>query len=154
MLIYKLFYQAHTDGHTSYSHITYMCQTTCILTQMHSLITFSLRHTDYSHSHSDTQHRQLPYSLKTHRLLYSYTDYSQSHTDYSHSHTDTQTTPILTQDTQTTPILTLTHTDWSHYHTAPRASHLSFLKVNAQEKCQCRASNWVPGGSGVWLGKA
>ena len=38
--------------------------------------------------------------------------------------------------------------------TAPRASHLSILKVNHQEKCQCRASNWVTGGSGVCLGKA
>ena len=36
----------------------------------------------------------------------------------------------------------------------PRASHPSFLKVNPQEKYQCRASSWVMGGSEVCSGKA
>ena len=37
---------------------------------------------------------------------------------------------------------------------APRASHPSFFKVNPQEKCQCRASSWVMGGSQVCSVKA
>ena len=67
-------------------------------TQTHRLPPFSLRHTYYSHSPSDTHNT--PYYTQSHRLL----QFSIRYTDYYHSYSDTLTSLILTQ---TTLILTL-----------------------------------------------
>ena len=73
------------------------------------LLSFSLRHTDYSHHHSDTQ--TAPILAQTRRLL----PFPLKHTDYYHSQSDTQTTPIFTQTHRLFPFL-LRHTDYSQSH--------------------------------------
>ena len=82
----------------------------------HKLLTFSIGHTNYSHSHSVTQttpiftqtHRLLPFLLR-HTLL----PFSLRHTEHSHSLSVTKTTPILTHTHRLIPFL-LRHTDYSY----------------------------------------
>ena len=106
--------------------LTQDTHTTSSPTQTHRLFPFSHRHTDYSHSHIETQTisnltqttpiltqtwRLLPFSLKTHRLpplshrllqsslkTYRLLLFSPRHTDYSYFHPDIQTTSMITPD--------------------------------------------------------